>query len=77
MKALHKTAFVFLLIGGLDLGLAGLGGYLGSNWNVINLIFGSLPWLENLIYLLIGISALILIFKKHKKDYHADNAPIK
>lgn len=61
MKALHKTAFVFLLIGGLDLGLAGLGGYLGSNWNVINLIFGSLPWLENLIYLLIGISALIYI----------------
>jgi uncharacterized membrane protein YuzA (DUF378 family) len=77
MKALHKTAFWLLIIGGLDWGLIALGNWMGSNWNVINLIFGSWSWLENLIYLLVGISALILIFKKHKKDYHADNGSVK
>ena len=71
MKALHKTAFVLLLIGGLNWGLFGLGNYMGSNWNVVNLILGSWPSLENLIYLLVGIAALVIIFKK-KKGYHAD-----
>ena len=64
MKALNKIAYVLVIIGGLNWGLVGIGGYLGSNWDVINLILGSVSWLENLVYLLVGISALILIFKK-------------
>jgi uncharacterized membrane protein YuzA (DUF378 family) len=44
----------------------------GGNWNVINLILGSVPVVENLVYLLVGISALILIFKK-KGGYMASN----
>ena len=47
MKALHKTAFVLLLIGGLNWGLFGLGNYMGSNWNVVNLILGSWPSLKS------------------------------
>lgn len=74
MKALHKTAFVLVIIGALDWGLIALGNYMGSNWNVVNLIVGSWPWLENLIYLLVGISALILLFKG-KKGYHAEDKP--
>ncbi len=68
MKAINKIAYVLVIIGGLNWGLVGIGGYLGSNWNVVNLIFGSVSWLENLIYLLVGISALILIFKKKESS---------
>ena len=71
MKALHKTAFVLMVIGSLDWGLVGLGNWMGSNWNVVNLIFGSWSWLENLIYVLVGISALVVLFKGKKHE----NAP--
>lgn len=65
MKALRCTAFVLVIIGGLNWGLIALGNWMGSNWNVVNLIFGSWSWLENLVYLLVGLSALMLIFKCH------------
>jgi uncharacterized membrane protein YuzA (DUF378 family) len=61
---MKKTAKVLLIIGGLNWGLIGLGMLLGQadSWNVINMIFGSLPILEGLIYLLVGIAAVIKIF---------------
>lgn len=64
MKALHKLAFILVIIGALNWGLVALGVYMGSNWNVVNLILGSMSWLENLVYLLVGLSALVLIFGK-------------
>ena len=64
MKALSKIAYVLVIIGGLNWGLIAIGNYLGGNWNVVSLILGSISWLENLVYLLVGLSALILIFKK-------------
>ncbi|MCX6786321.1 MAG: DUF378 domain-containing protein [Candidatus Kaiserbacteria bacterium] len=71
MKAIHKIAFVLVIIGALDWGLMAIGYYMSSNWNVVNLIFGSWPSFENLIYLLVGISALLLLFKK-KENYVRD-----
>jgi uncharacterized membrane protein YuzA (DUF378 family) len=66
MKALHMIAWILLVIGGLNWGLVGIGEFAGSNWNVVNLIFGSWPTLEAIIYVLVGLSALWLIFKpKH------------
>ena len=67
MKSLYATAFVLVIIGGLNWGLVALGSYMGSDWNVVNLILGSVSWLENLVYLLIGLSALLLIFVKGEK----------
>jgi len=66
MKATHITAFILVIIGGLNWGLVGLGMWFGGNWNVVNLIFGSIGWLEALIYVLVGVSALYLCFT-HKK----------
>ncbi len=63
MKALHKIAFWLLVIGGLNWGLVALGTWMGSNWNVVNLLLGSWAWLENLVYLIVGISAIVVIFK--------------
>jgi uncharacterized membrane protein YuzA (DUF378 family) len=72
MKALHKTAFILTVIGGLNWGLVALGMYMGSNWNVVNLLLGSWPGVENLVYLLVGLSALAFAFT-HKGDCRACN----
>ncbi len=69
MKGLHSISFILVVIGGLNWGLVGLAGLMGggSNWNVVNLILGSWPMVENLVYLLVGLSAISLVVS-HKKD---------
>jgi uncharacterized membrane protein YuzA (DUF378 family) len=67
MKVLHMIAFVLLAIGGINWGLVGLGQLAGSNWNVVNLILGSMPTLESVVYVLVGLSALWIAFT-HKRD---------
>lgn len=70
MKALHGTAFVLTVVGGLNWGLVALGTYMGSNWNVVNLLVGSWPSVETLVYLLVGLSAVSLLVT-HKGDCRA------
>jgi uncharacterized membrane protein YuzA (DUF378 family) len=60
MKALHMIAFILLTIGGLNWGLIGLGGFAGSDWNVVNMILGSWPQVEWIVYVLVGLSAVWL-----------------
>lgn len=62
-KSLHRAAFILVIIGALNWGLVGISSYLGySNWNVVNLLLGSWSWLENLVYVLVGLSAVSLMF---------------
>ena len=68
MKNLHMATFVLLLVGGVNWGLIGLGGFLGSNWNVVGLILGSWPVVEWLVYLLVGLAAVYEIVT-HKKNF--------
>jgi len=69
MKALHVIASILLWVGGLNWGLIGLSAFVspGSNWNVVNLILGSWPQVEWLVYVLVGLSALWLLVK-HRKE---------
>jgi uncharacterized membrane protein YuzA (DUF378 family) len=55
---------VLVVVGGVNWGLVGLGMLLGSmsNWNVVNMIVGSVPVLEGVVYVLVGVSALMMIF---------------
>jgi uncharacterized protein len=77
MKSLHVVSFILLVVGGLNWLLVGLGQWFGGNWNVVNLILGSVSWLEALVYVLVGLSALYLIFthKKTCKNCEATSAP--
>jgi uncharacterized membrane protein YuzA (DUF378 family) len=52
MKALHMVTFILLAIGGLNWGLTALG------YNVVNMILGSMPAVENAVYILVGLSAV-------------------
>lgn len=67
MKALHVISFILVIIGGLNWGLVGLGGFAGANWNVVHLILGAWPTVEWIVYVLVGLGALVLLFS-HKKD---------
>jgi uncharacterized membrane protein YuzA (DUF378 family) len=72
MKALHTVAFILVVVGGLNWGLVGAGG-----WNLVEMLLGSWVWLERLVYVLVGLSALQLVFthKKSCKDCCGSDAP--
>lgn len=55
----HIVAFWLLVIGGLNWGLVGL-----FQFNLVEAIFGSVGWLESLIYILVGLSALFMFATK-------------
>lgn len=54
MKYLHMVAFILVIVGGLNWGLTALG------FNVVNMIVGSWPVVEQVVYLLVGLSAVYL-----------------
>ncbi len=60
-------AFLLLVVGGLNWGLVGLGGFMGGDWNVVNMILGSWPQVEWAVYVLVGLSAVWLVLT-HKKE---------
>jgi uncharacterized membrane protein YuzA (DUF378 family) len=55
--ALDWVAMILLIIGGLNWGLVGL-----LDLNLVTLIFGSIKILVQLIYILVGLSALYMIY---------------
>ncbi len=58
---MKKLAWVLVIIGGLNWGLVGLGWLFGGkNWNVVNLILGGIPTVEGIVYLLVGVSAVVM-----------------
>jgi len=64
MNALDWIALVLVVIGGINWGLVAL-----WNFDVVALIFGSIPMLAVLIYVLIAIAAIymfIMALKKHR-----------
>lgn len=61
MKELHLLAFILVIIGALNWGLFGLLGL-----NLVSLLLGSIPVLEKLVYILVGLSGIYLI-ATHKK----------
>jgi uncharacterized protein len=61
MKAIHITAFTLLIIGGLNWLLVGFG------FNLVDYLFGAGSILSRIIYILVGVSA-ILELAWHKKN---------
>ncbi len=62
MKATHAIAFILLVIGGLNWLLVGL-----FNWDVGQLFGGQTAVISKIIYILVGLSALVIVFT-HKKS---------
>ena len=53
MKTLHMVAYVLLWVGGLNWGLVGL-----LDLNLVTMVFGDWPMLVQLVYILVGLSAV-------------------
>jgi len=56
-NALDWIAMVLVIVGGLNWGLVGL-----FNLDLVAAIFGSIPLLQNIVYVLVGISAVYMIY---------------
>lgn len=59
---LYCIAMILVLIGGINWGLVGL-----LNLDIVALILGSMPIVQKLVYIIIGLSAVFVIFKKFYK----------
>lgn len=61
MGTVSKIAYILVIIGGLNWGLVG-----ALNFNLVDMIFG-MGTISMLIYILVGLSALYLVFAKAKR----------
>lgn len=57
MKLLKKVSYILLLIGGLNWGLVGL-----FQFDLVEKVLGDMTMASRLVYVLVGISALCIIF---------------
>ena len=64
MKGLHMVTFILLVVGGLNWGLTAVG------YNVVNMLLGGWPAVEQIVYILVGLSAVVELVN-HKKDCKA------
>lgn len=64
--AVSMIAKILLIVGGVNWGLVGLGMLLdeGMDWNVVHMALSSMSTLhlEGLVYLLVGVAAIMSIF---------------
>ena len=59
-KMLHMLTYLLVIVGALNWGLMGLFGF-----NLVNAILGFSPMLEKLVYILVGLSAVVDIAMLH------------
>lgn len=59
-KMLHMVAFLLSMVGALNWGLIGL-----LDFNLVNVLLGSWPSFEKLVYILVGVSAVYILYE-HK-----------
>lgn len=65
---MEMLAWWLVVVGAVNWGLVGLGYWLGgANWNVVNMVLGTWPQLENLVYVVVGLSGLWLLWGKMGK----------
>ena len=57
MKALDVLVAILLVVGGLNWGLVGL-----FDFNLVTFLFGKLPSVERIVYIVVGLAAVYQIF---------------
>jgi uncharacterized membrane protein YuzA (DUF378 family) len=53
---------ILVIIGGINWGLVGVSYFAGGDWNVVKLVLGAWPTVENIVYILVGLAAISMIF---------------
>jgi len=62
MKVLGWIAMALTVVGAVNWGLVGLGGFMETNLNLVNLLLGSMPTVEWVVYILVGVSGLVSLW---------------
>lgn len=55
MKTLHMVVFTLVVVGAVNWGFVGL-----LDFNLVTTVFGTVPGLEKIVYLLVGASGVVL-----------------
>lgn len=58
MKVFDVVAWILLVVGGLNWGLVAL------NYNLVEMLFGAGTGLTQIVYALVGVSAIYALFRK-------------
>ena len=64
----HKIGWWLIVVGAINWGLVGLAGLLGnaSSLNVVHMVLGSSPQLENFVYVLVGGAGVAMLTSNRK-----------
>jgi len=62
VNALDWITLALVIVGAINWGLVGAGMLIDANWNLVEMIFGSIPTLEAAIYLLVGLAGLYELY---------------
>jgi uncharacterized protein len=62
MKGLQQIANILVIVGAINWGLVGL-----LNLNLVNAILGSITGLEKIVYILVGLSGVLMLVNWGKK----------
>ena len=60
------ASWILLVVGALNWGLIGLGGFMGGSWNVVGMILGSWPQVEWIVYVLVGLAGVYELVNRFK-----------
>jgi uncharacterized membrane protein YuzA (DUF378 family) len=55
---LGLVSHILLIVGGLNWGLVGIGGFMKADYNVVNMLLGSWPQVLWVVYILVGLAAV-------------------
>lgn len=56
------VAKVLVIIGAVNWGLVGVGMLMSSDWNIVHKLLESVPALEAVVYVLVGVAGVMKIF---------------
>lgn len=67
MDTLYSISFVITVLGSIQWGLIGLGGFIGKNINIVSFLSRGNSVFEYVVYLVVGISALFYLWISSRK----------
>ena len=67
-------AHVLVIVGALNWGLIGLGHFMSQDLNVVGMILGSMPELEAIVYVLVGLSGVWMLMKRRGQSRQCSSA---
>jgi hypothetical protein len=60
----QKISWVLVIVGAINWGLVGLGGFFKGDWNLVKMLLGSMPEVEWVVYILVGIAGIVALLPK-------------